>query len=388
MRVLMFNTPVSTHFTPQVPLAWALRAAGHEVLAAVQPDVVPTVESAGLNAVALGDPYRAGDMLTGGMTGTTKRMIEVRGRTKPEEMASGARAWVVHAKYLLPEYLDFARAYRPDLILSDMLEFTSLIVGGVLGVPVVHHRWGLDPISTPARPHARLGLKGTCERLGLPGLPDPTVLLDPVPEELRLADATPGVPIRYVPFNGPGLMPEWLRLEKPEGRRVVVSLGSRAILLNGPRHVATVLSAFEGMDDVEVLATVPAADHGALEGLPGNVRLIEPVPLHLLLPTCDAIVHHGGAGTAMTSTAAGVPQLALPELLDMFTTGDRLAAAGAGITLDTAQAQADVPLLRDSIRALLTEPSYTTAAQSLRRSMESMPSPARVVQDLEELAAA
>ncbi|MDW6062592.1 hypothetical protein SAZ11_36845 [Streptomyces sp. FXJ1.4098] len=47
MRVLMMSTPVSSHFAPLVPLAWALRSAGHEVLVAGQPDVMGPARSAG-----------------------------------------------------------------------------------------------------------------------------------------------------------------------------------------------------------------------------------------------------------------------------------------------------------------------------------------------------
>ncbi|GAA3035986.1 hypothetical protein GCM10020000_11910 [Streptomyces olivoverticillatus] len=40
MRVLIIPSPVTTHFMPMIPLAWALRAAGHELLVAGQPDVM------------------------------------------------------------------------------------------------------------------------------------------------------------------------------------------------------------------------------------------------------------------------------------------------------------------------------------------------------------
>ena len=39
---------------PMVPLAWALRAAGHDVRVAVQPSFAATVTSAGLTAVPVG----------------------------------------------------------------------------------------------------------------------------------------------------------------------------------------------------------------------------------------------------------------------------------------------------------------------------------------------
>jgi UDP:flavonoid glycosyltransferase YjiC (YdhE family) len=52
MRVLILCTPVPTHFMPLVPMVWALRSAGHDVLVARRPDVMATVPAAGLGGRA------------------------------------------------------------------------------------------------------------------------------------------------------------------------------------------------------------------------------------------------------------------------------------------------------------------------------------------------
>ncbi|MFD8377832.1 nucleotide disphospho-sugar-binding domain-containing protein [Streptomyces sp. NPDC059679] len=390
MRVLMMSTPVSSHFAPLVPLAWALRSAGHEVLVAGQPDVMGPARSAGLSAVSIGDWFHVDDLLLGGLP-EGKRLVESLGRPASEQVAGAARMWMVHTKYLLPDYLDFARAYRPDLIVSDLLEYTAPILGGVLGVPVVHYRWGVDPYTRPARPAARLALQGVCERLGLDGLPDPTVLLDPCPPALQLPTAEQGTPIRYVPANGSGVMPDWLRDESiaeasSRPRRVAISMGLRTLVLNGVPHLRQVLRAFDGLPDVEAVATVEQEYREELGPVPDNVRIIGPTPLHLFLGSCAAVIHHGGAGTALTASAFGLPQLVLPQLACMFATGDRLATVGAGITLDDAARQDDPEVLRESLTTLLSEPGYAKAAGELRQDMERMPVPSRVVADLEQLA--
>ncbi len=110
------------------------------------------------------------------------------------------------------------------------------------------------------------------------------------------------------------------------------------------------------------------------------------MPLHLIMESCDAVVHHGGAGTALTSTSFGLPQLVLPQLLDMFTTGQQLAAAGAAVCISDAEEQNDRSRLRAGLEAVLNEPGYARAAGDLARSMAGMPSPAEVVHDLEALA--
>ncbi|MFE7278671.1 hypothetical protein [Streptomyces sp. NPDC057623] len=130
MRVLMMSTPAPTHFTPLVSLAWALRGAGHEVVVAGQPDVLGAVASAGLNAVSVGDWFHVDDMLVAGLR-EGERPLETRPRASLEALGGYGRVWMTHARYLVGRYMEFARIYGPDLIVSDPLEYSSLLVGGV-----------------------------------------------------------------------------------------------------------------------------------------------------------------------------------------------------------------------------------------------------------------
>ncbi|MFE9117175.1 glycosyltransferase [Streptomyces sp. NPDC007172] len=65
--------------------------------------------------------------------------------------------------------------------------------------------------------------------------------------------------------------------------------------------------------DVEVVATLNAEQLDALGPTPPNVRAVDFVPLNQLLPSCAAIIHHGGAGTFLTALAHGVPQVVVPS---------------------------------------------------------------------------
>ncbi|MFF2924214.1 nucleotide disphospho-sugar-binding domain-containing protein [Streptomyces celluloflavus] len=387
MRVLMIPSPAATHFMPLVPLAWALRAAGHELLVAGQPDVLGVARQAGLNAVSLGDWFRADEELRR-LLPPGKRPLEVIGRWTAEQLSEFPPNWLVHSERVLPEYVAFAREFRPDVIVSDALECNVLAVGGTLGIPVVHHRYGVDPLSGPFLTGARRALRRHCAELGLAELPDPTVVLDPCPPGLQLPELAPGRPIRYVPFNGSGELPGWLRERRPAGspvRRVAVSLGSMTLELNGVPLLRRILAAFEGLPDVEAVATVPEAHRAAVGPVPDGVRMVDPVPLHLLFADCDAVVHHGGTGTGMTATSFGLPQLVLPQLADQFAYGERLAAAGAAVILDGAAHQDDPVRLRAALESVVAEPGHRKAAEELRRAMGEMPAPSRVAADLEQL---
>ena len=55
MRVMFAVYGAKTHFYNMVPLAWALRAAGHEVCVATQPEILDAVARTGLPVAAVGD---------------------------------------------------------------------------------------------------------------------------------------------------------------------------------------------------------------------------------------------------------------------------------------------------------------------------------------------
>ncbi|GHV75577.1 hypothetical protein AGMMS49942_03980 [Spirochaetia bacterium] len=54
------------------------------------------------------------------------------------------------------------------------------------------------------------------------------------------------------------------------------------------------------------------------------------VPHYLILPECDAIIHHGGSGTTHSAARAGKPQMAIPLLIDQFYWGSRIRDLGCG----------------------------------------------------------
>jgi len=54
MRVLFTTWAWPSHYQPLVPLAWALRAAGHEVRMTSQPSLMSTMLASGLPATAVG----------------------------------------------------------------------------------------------------------------------------------------------------------------------------------------------------------------------------------------------------------------------------------------------------------------------------------------------
>lgn len=67
--------------------------------------------------------------------------------------------------------------------------------------------------------------------------------------------------------------------------------------------------------------------------LPPSVRAVGYVPLDRVLPSCGAIVHHGGIGTTAQGIAAACPQVILPMAFDQFHNGKRIHELGLGHSL-------------------------------------------------------
>ncbi|MFF3916352.1 nucleotide disphospho-sugar-binding domain-containing protein [Streptomyces sp. NPDC001852] len=393
MRVLFVVTPDGGHLTPLVPLAWALRGAGHEVLVAGQPDVLAAAAGAGLSAASVGDRFGMTDLIRGWLPHGL-RPIECWGHpSRNGDPGDFARSWAAHNGTVLDAYLGLARAYHPDLIVADGLEYCSLIIGALLDVPVVHHRWGVDPLTGTTRVQARETHRELLDAAGVAALPDPAVILDPCPPSLQLPEAEPGTPIRHVDSHGNGTLPDWLRQEwttaRPgteRRRRVVVSLGRNVLALNGVPLARGILRAFAELPGVEAIAAIGNAHWEEIGPVPENVRLIDPTPLNLLLTDHDVVVHHGGAGTTMSATWRGLPQLVLPQLADQFAHGRRVTELGAGLALDEAHQQNDPARIGAALTELLTDPEFAKAARELRHEMTRMPTPAEVARDLESLA--
>jgi glycosyltransferase len=129
---------------------------------------------------------------------------------------------------------------------------------------------------------------------------------------------------------------------------------------------------------MECLIAAPPREIEQLGPLPPSARALGPAPLHLVLPYCDAIVHQGGDGTALTAATAAIPQLVIAASPEADMAGGRISAAGAGIYLR----YETHTLVSEAVQKLLTVASFYEGAE-----IESQPAPAEVVTPLTELVA-
>jgi len=102
-----------------------------------------------------------------------------------------------------------------------------------------------------------------------------------------------------------------------------------------------------------------------------------------LLPHCDAVVSHGGAGTVLGAAAHGLPQLILPQAADHFRSARALSAVSAGLALEPGFQTTGV--IRSQAARLLASATHAEAADRLAGEMRSMPTAGDVAQALDVL---
>ena len=390
MRVLFVTVPWPTHFYGFVPLAWALQLAGHEVRVACQPSNLDAVATCGLSAVRVG---RDVDFIQT-FADVAEAMFVADGRDRAPGDGEPVETEVIRrfagiSDAMVDDVVQMASAWRPDLIGYEPAAYAAPVAAAVRGVPSVRVPWGPDIQHLGAHLEGP-ALRGMLDRFGLDTVDTlGTLTVDPSPPSMQMGSPVTRRTMRYVPFNGPGVMPISL-LEPVRHPRVCLTWGTSTTRLGGPSTFLLPYAVRAAAElGAEVVVAVAKEQVPLLGELPEQVRVVHGVPLHALLPTCDAIVHQGGAGTTLTAAASGIPQVVVPQLGDQAINAVRLADTGAGLVCWRRGLPGDAlqPLIRATLDELIGDRDrYAEAAARLRKEIEAQPTPAEMVRVLAELA--
>jgi len=183
----------------------------------------------------------------------------------------------------------------------------------------------------------------------------------------------PRQPLRPAPLPVDAPLP--VALPDPGRPLVCATLGTFA---NGDvARFGLILRALATMP-VNVLVTAGDDDVAAAIGdVPANAVVRGFVPQAAVLPSCAAVVHHAGAGTAFGVLAHGLPSLALPQSADNFRIAGALGAAGAARVLMPAEVTVDA--MRTALAEVLAGSACREAAQEIAREIAAMPAPVDVL---------
>nr|AXL06417.1 DUF1205 domain-containing protein [uncultured bacterium] len=378
MKVLnLAGVAPSTVFS-HVPLANALRNAGHQVMTTASVDeLLGTIAGVGLSAVRTTDPDRS-----------PQQVIADSGLTRvpddPLEREIMAGRWYAHMEYVtLDALLAFSADWRPDVIVSGVTSYAGPLLAAHLGVPYVRHAWDIhDP---------RLMDEGAVDQLseqlkelGLDGLPEPAMTIEITPPSLRPADAPPAQLMRWIPGNSQAVVEPWM-YTKGAGTRIGVTIGTGVASYNQYDFLQGVVEQIATLDaEVVVAVTEDAAPE--LRDRLKNVRAGW-IPMDVVAPTCDVLVHQTGGSTMMTGLTFGVPQVLIPDTR-MYRAADmarRLAETGAAVVLTPEEATSEA--IAKTCHEIVSEPGFSAAAAKLAGEIAALPSPHEVADRIERLVA-
>ncbi|MEV7009990.1 nucleotide disphospho-sugar-binding domain-containing protein [Streptosporangium sp. NPDC051022] len=383
MRVMVNVLPALGHLFPTVSLTWALRAAGHEVLVTTSAGGGEAAARAGLAVVDVAPGVDIGAIFGQGAGTSEERARLLRERGREIARAGATTPGLVFERFaqvsdvMADETLRVARLWRPDLVIYSRLQGTGLLVAAALDVPAVEHGFNFVREAGFAARYLPYLADGFA-RHGVPAREPRVEVVHVAPPELMLGQGD-GRPMRYVPYNAGGVLPDWL-LGSGGRARVLVTLGTVVPKMAGLGGLASLLAAAAETDAEFVLALGDDAEVDALGTLPANVRPVAWVPLHPLLARCDAVVHHGGSGTTLTALAAGVPQLVLPHGADQYINAEVVARHGLGVWREPEEVEPGV------LTELLRDGPVRAAARAGAERARELPAPAALVPWLEALA--
>ena len=356
MRFLLTTVPGAGHLFPLVPLAWSLRALGHEILLATAGPGTVFGPGAGLTTVDVAPGLE--------VEAIASTLHDSGGSEAPRERAIALFTAVSHE--MLEGTRRCAELWSPDVVIYESMHGAGAVVAAQRGIPAVEHAviWAAPPGALVSAIYPALaGGAPYVPAVASIGIAPPS--LAPVPE--------PGWSLRPVPYAGGAVVPDEV-LVAPQDPRVLLTLGTVVSRNEGVGAVRELVDAI-AQEPIEVLVAL-GGDPAQLGPLPDSVRAHPWLPLTVALPHCAAIVHHGGAGTCLAALAAGVPQVILPQAADQFLNADSLVTRGCALR------STDNPdELRTAVRAALSGALNHSVAQ-VRREIAQMPSPPTVAEGL------
>jgi UDP:flavonoid glycosyltransferase YjiC (YdhE family) len=374
MRVLFCSTGGAGHIQPMRPLALALQRQGHTVGWATAPDALALVDGKGFALFAAGTDFATSRRRF------AERYPEVLGLAgEHRSLQTFPRLFgATVAPAMLAELGSAIDRWQPDLVVHEPAALAAPLACALRRVRHATHSFGL-PVP-PANIAAAMRWFGPVWTAF--GLPVPTdgalyrhLALDIAPASMLLHPPPPcerrlTLNPYAVQQSARSALPEDLRhaLQTTGRPRVYLTFGT---VFHGERALVRAAHALVALG-AEVLVTVGA--DGDLErfgtGVP-HLHVRRYVEQAAVLPHCDAVVSHGGAGGVLGAAAHGLPHLVLPQGADHFRNGRALAESGAGIVLEPSSQTLEG--IRTSAARLLANGAHASASRRLALEMAAMP---------------
>ena len=367
VRVLVSVNDATGHVLPLLPTLKALSEAGHSVLlaspgpAAARLVDLPGVEVHGLpqgTVDPVQDPPPFGQ--------NAQRLLWAVQTSWPND----GRAWA-------GDLVSLARQWRPDLVVVEPVEHAGRVAAAALGLPWLEHGWGFSlpaGVSVAAAESIRdLYATHGCAPTA------PALRIDVAPYELQATDIEPAIErFRFQP---------WCTvadpLPAPQRPRILVTLGTFAFR-NAATRMRLIVDTLAGRDE-EIVVALGNPDRIGDGNWPDGVTVVDWLDLTTEVQRCSLVLHHGGAGSSLTTALSGKPAVCLPQAADQFRIADLLETAGVAVVVQPDRLSAGT--LTVAVARALADPSLATAAGRLREGNDRLPGHHQLVRRLEALLA-
>jgi hypothetical protein len=383
MRILFTAIPTHSHIAPMLPLVDSAVRAGHDVAFVTGAEGIALVDRPGVDAAEMGPTWAESSRWYSDLLADTAPVF----RTPGEALLH----YVLHVftGYLGPglaaELIPFATRLKPDVVISETSEIAGRTAALLAGVPHIVHGFGpqqsgmiVPPVTDRiVRLQATYGIPEDVSRRWNQGLYLdiwPAVLDDDASK--MFADV---LPLRSAVVAPP--LPADAVLEGlPHPQTVYVTLGT---MFNatpaGARALQKLASVFHDMPVNAVITVGRDGDAAQLDQSRENVRVRHFVAQDALLPYVDAVLSHGGAGTALGALAHGVPHVMTPVATDQHRIAAKVAATGAGIVLDH---EATVAEIRNAVHAVLHDRRFQDSARAAAPALRAIPDADQVLRQI------
>lgn len=383
MKILFTAIPVHSHIAPMLPLVDSAVRAGHEVAFVTGAEGVPLVERAGVRTIELGHSWADSSLWYTALLGDTRPDL-----SNPDDALLHyiVNVFVRHLGHgMAPGLIPLVAEMSPHVVISDMSELAGRAAATLAGVPHIVHGFGPQQSGTIAAPvgdaiaemQSAYGIseevsRGWNEELYLDVWP--AVVEDR--SRKMFENVLPLLPA----VVSPALAADEILHGMPFDRTVYVTLGTMFnTTASGAQALQKLISVF---DDEQVNAIVTVGRDGDVARFDTgreNVRVRDFVPQNAVLPYVDAVLSHGGAGTALGALAHGIPQVMMPIATDQHRIAERIVDAGAGLVVSQ---DSSVEEIRSAVHAALSDRRFTEGAGAVAPLLGAIPDADALLRDL------
>lgn len=414
-RLLFTCWPFVGHVLPQLSIASALRAAGHEVAFYTGPTARALIEPEGFEV--FGFDHVDEDAAYGSMS--SREGGSQPGLAGLRDTQRTLREWLVETiPAQLADTEPILAAWKPDVVVTDLSMWAPIVIlWEATPVPVVLSSTFMGPM-TPGRdaPPFGFGLKPPTSfmgRLAARALSGGTDLaakgLRRRVDELRADRGLPPLGCSVNAFTGRlplylvGTIPEldydradvpasvsyvgpciWNPPPSPDAAAWLDAVATgrpwvhvtESTLRHGDPFLLRAAARGLGGAPLEVILTTGRQREASsldLGPLTSNVHVTPWLNHTELLPRCAAMVTAGGTGSVMAALRAAVPLVVVPSAWDQPDNARRVVEAGVGVRL--APRRCTPEALRAAVEHVLGDPGFAERARRIADRLADSPGP-------------